>query len=102
MTCERCNQSWPRRRYRCIICRRLVCGYCAERIDEPDHRQPPAQHQRVVTDYFFHERRLLDTATALGIGDSRASQIKKEALGKLKEGLERRGVRMPEPVNEEA
>ena len=35
MTCEACGEDAPFRRYHCVICRRLVCVYCKERIDEP-------------------------------------------------------------------
>src|SRR6476661_1170354 len=33
--CERCNLPTFTRRYRCIICNRLICSTCSERIDEP-------------------------------------------------------------------
>jgi hypothetical protein len=32
-TCERCTQPAKRRRFRCAICRRLVCDLCCERIE---------------------------------------------------------------------
>jgi hypothetical protein len=35
MSCERCGRRAPWRRYRCQICKRLVCFDCRERMDEP-------------------------------------------------------------------
>ena len=32
--CERCARLAYRRRYRCKVCRRLVCEHCCERIEE--------------------------------------------------------------------
>lgn len=32
--CDGCRGEVPRR-YRCILCRRLMCGHCVERTDGP-------------------------------------------------------------------
>jgi RNA polymerase sigma factor for flagellar operon FliA len=48
----------------------------------------PERLQRVVVGYFLEERSMHDLGQELGVTDSRISQMRAEALGLLKEGLQ--------------
>ena len=47
----------------------------------------PERLRRVVVGYFFEERPMLEIAEELGVSESRISQMRAEALGLLKEGI---------------
>ena len=47
----------------------------------------PERLRRVVVGYFFEERPMLELADELGVSESRISQMRAEALGLLKEGI---------------
>jgi len=47
----------------------------------------PERLHTVVKGYFFQERPMLDIAAELGVTESRVSQLRAEALGLLREGL---------------
>ena len=51
--------------------------------------QLPERLRAVVEGSFFHDRTLADIAEELGVTESRVSQIRSEALGLLREALER-------------
>lgn len=48
----------------------------------------PERHRFVVVGYFLEGRTSLDLATFLGVTESRISQLRSEALGMLREGIE--------------
>jgi RNA polymerase sigma factor for flagellar operon FliA len=47
----------------------------------------PERLRHVVVGYFFEERPMLELAAELGVSESRISQMRAEALGLLKEGI---------------
>ena len=47
----------------------------------------PERLQRVVTGYFFEERPMHELADELGVSESRISQMRAEALGLLRDGI---------------
>ena len=48
----------------------------------------PERHRLVIVGYFLEGRTSLDLARFLGVTESRVSQLRSEALGMLKEGIE--------------
>ena len=48
----------------------------------------PERLRRVVVGYFFEERPMLELADELGVSESRISQMRAEALGLLREGMD--------------
>jgi RNA polymerase sigma factor for flagellar operon FliA len=61
------------------LLRRERIGYLYDAIAEL-----PERLRRVVCDYFFGQRRLVDIAASLGVTESRASQLRTEALTLLR------------------
>jgi RNA polymerase sigma factor for flagellar operon FliA len=47
----------------------------------------PDRLNTVVTRYFFHERPMIEIAAELGVTESRVSQLRSEALGLLRDGM---------------
>jgi RNA polymerase sigma factor FliA len=47
----------------------------------------PRRLRRVIEDYYLRERPMVETAAALGLSESRISQMRAEALALLKDGL---------------
>jgi RNA polymerase sigma factor for flagellar operon FliA len=60
-----------------------LMGYLRDGI-----RLLPDRHRLVVIGFFFEGRTMTDLGTLLGVTQSRASQIKEEALAMLKSGLD--------------
>src|SRR6185503_20701401 len=58
----------------------------------------PERLQRVVVGYFLEERSMHELGQELGVTDSRISQMRAEALGLLKEGLQNSLNAEPETV----
>jgi RNA polymerase sigma factor for flagellar operon FliA len=48
----------------------------------------PERHRMVIVGYFIEERTSLDLARFLGVTESRVSQVRTEALGMLRQGIE--------------
>jgi RNA polymerase sigma factor for flagellar operon FliA len=71
-------------------------GAGREQIREHIHAalaQLEPKEREVLTEYFFSQKTLLQTGEALGIVESRASQIKKASLLKMRELLDAAGIR---------
>jgi RNA polymerase sigma factor for flagellar operon FliA len=47
----------------------------------------PERLRFVVTSYFFEQRQMSDIAAELGVTESRISQLRAEALGMLRDGM---------------
>jgi RNA polymerase sigma factor for flagellar operon FliA len=65
-----------------LLLQRERIGYLHDAIDAL-----PDRLRRVVLGYFLQERSMADIATELGVSESRVSQLRAEALGLLKDGL---------------
>ena len=65
-----------------MLIRRERVGYLRHAIDAL-----PDRLQAVVRGYFFEERPMAQIAVELGVTESRVSQLRSEALGLLKDGL---------------
>jgi RNA polymerase sigma factor for flagellar operon FliA len=65
-----------------ILLRRERLGYLRHAIDVL-----PERLRAVVEGYFFEERPMAEIAAELGVTESRVSQLRAEALGLLKDGL---------------
>lgn len=65
-----------------MLLRREQIGYLHHAIGSL-----PERLQYVITEYFLHERPMLDIANDLGVTESRISQLRAEALVLLKDGL---------------
>jgi RNA polymerase sigma factor for flagellar operon FliA len=65
-----------------LLLQRERVGYLHDAIDAL-----PERLRRVVVGYFLQECTMADIATELGVSESRVSQLRAEALGLLKDGL---------------
>jgi RNA polymerase sigma factor for flagellar operon FliA len=65
-----------------LLLRRERLGYLRHAIEVL-----PPRLRTVVTGYFFEERAMADIAVELGVTESRVSQLRAEALGLLRDGL---------------
>jgi RNA polymerase sigma factor FliA len=65
-----------------MLIRRERVGYLRHAIDAL-----PDRLQAVIRGYFFEERPMAQIAVELGVTESRVSQLRSEALGLLKDGL---------------
>jgi RNA polymerase sigma factor for flagellar operon FliA len=65
-----------------LILRRERIGYLHDAIEAL-----PDRLRTVVTGYFFEERPMAEIAAELGVTESRVSQLRAEALGLLRDGL---------------
>ena len=65
-----------------LLIRRERLGYLRHAIDAL-----PERMRAVITGYFFEERPMAQIADALGVTESRVSQLRAEALGLLRDGL---------------
>jgi RNA polymerase sigma factor FliA len=65
-----------------MLIRRERMGYLKHAIDAL-----PERLRTVVTGYFFEERPMAQIALELGVTESRVSQLRSEALGLLRDGL---------------
>ena len=65
-----------------LLIRRERIGYLRHAIDAL-----PQRLRAVVTGYFFEERPMAQIAAELGVTESRVSQLRGEALGLLRDGL---------------
>jgi RNA polymerase sigma factor FliA len=65
-----------------MLIRRERLGYLRHAIDAL-----PERLRAVVTGYFFEERPMAQIAVELGVTESRVSQLRSEALGLLRDGL---------------
>ena len=65
-----------------LLLRRERLGYLRHAVDVL-----PARLRTVVVRYFFEERPMADIAAELGVSESRVSQLRSEALGLLRDGL---------------
>ena len=65
-----------------LLIRRERLGYLRHAIDAL-----PERLRAVVTGYFFEERPMAQIAAELGVTESRVSQLRAEALGLLRDGL---------------
>jgi RNA polymerase sigma factor for flagellar operon FliA len=62
--------------------RRELVGYLHDAV-----AALPDRLRRVITECFFEERPVAETAAELGVSESRVSQMRTEALGLLRDGL---------------
>jgi RNA polymerase sigma factor for flagellar operon FliA len=65
-----------------LLIRRERLGYLRHAIDAL-----PERLRTVIVGYFFHERPMAQIAAELGVTESRVSQLRAEALGLLRDGL---------------
>jgi RNA polymerase sigma factor FliA len=65
-----------------LLLRRERLGYLRDAVEAL-----PERLRAVVVGYFFEERSMADIAAELGVTDSRVSQLRSEALGLLRDGL---------------
>jgi RNA polymerase sigma factor FliA len=65
-----------------LLLRRERLGYLRDAVEVL-----PERLRAVVVGYFFEERSMADIAAELGVTDSRVSQLRSEALGLLRDGL---------------
>jgi RNA polymerase sigma factor for flagellar operon FliA len=65
-----------------LLLRREKIGYLHDAIEAL-----PDRLRRVVTGYFLQERSMADIAAEIGVSESRVSQLRAEALGLLRDGL---------------
>jgi RNA polymerase sigma factor for flagellar operon FliA len=65
-----------------LLLRRERLGYLRHAVDVL-----PARLRTVITGYFFEERPMAQIAAELGVTESRVSQLRAEALGLLRDGL---------------
>jgi RNA polymerase sigma factor for flagellar operon FliA len=65
-----------------LLLRRERIGYLHDAIEAL-----PDRLRRVVTGYFLQERSMADIAAEIGVSESRVSQLRAEALGLLRDGL---------------
>jgi RNA polymerase sigma factor for flagellar operon FliA len=65
-----------------LLLRRERIGYLHDAIEAL-----PERLRRVVTGYFLQERSMADIAGEIGVSESRVSQLRAEALGLLRDGL---------------
>ena len=65
-----------------LLLRRERLGYLRDAVEVL-----PERLRAVVVGYFFQERPMADIAAELGVSESRVSQLRSEALGLLRDGL---------------
>jgi RNA polymerase sigma factor for flagellar operon FliA len=65
-----------------LLLRRERLGYLRQAVEVL-----PDRLRAVITGYFFDERSMADIAAELGVTESRVSQLRAEALGLLRDGL---------------
>jgi RNA polymerase sigma factor for flagellar operon FliA len=65
-----------------LLLRRERLGYLRQAVEVL-----PDRLRGVITGYFFDERSMADIAAELGVTESRVSQLRAEALGLLRDGL---------------
>jgi RNA polymerase sigma factor FliA len=65
-----------------LLLRRERLGYLRHAVEVL-----PERLRAVIVGYFFEERPMADIAAELGVTDSRVSQLRSEALGLLRDGL---------------
>ena len=65
-----------------VLLRRERLGYLRHAVEVL-----PDRLRTVVIRYFFEERPMADIASELGVSESRVSQLRSEALGLLRDGL---------------
>lgn len=67
-----------------IVDQQELVGYLRDSV-----KTLPERHRVVVVGYYFEGRSITELGGLLGVSQSRASQIKEEALGMLRKGLKR-------------
>ena len=86
-TARRCRPSWCR----ASRCRRIACSNRREMRDRVRTAlaQLPERERRIITLYYFDEATMKQIGAAIGVNESRVSQLHARAIQRLEEGARR-------------